>query len=270
MLNNIKKILIILIFAGILVGGMFLLVKNTEKIAPIEEREDVDEINDLKEFSDFESFIEELKYEITTSCFGATAEKKEYQEKYQGLTWIKESKEIGFIKETFYFELQGEAFDNWCIEKLRLYLKDNLTFNEINSKENKKSFEKENIKCIIFEIENYYFSLECGDITRAETFYEYNQIYGQMNPEYNPLISIDIYKVENDFALIEIKDKWGIGAKSLIKKENNRWTTLQATQENFLCEIIFEEEVPTSLIDSCISYQTGELLKYNQSWEVVE
>jgi len=92
-----------------------------------------------------------------------------------------------------------------------------------------------------------------------------------INPKNDPNFTFEIKKTEGDFALVGYENAWHI-----LKKEAETWKHLIGVNGDWVCDVIFKENIPPILVDYGCIYSdkqkgTYGAYKYNQSlkkWEI--
>jgi len=274
-ISPIIAFLIIVLVAGIAGTAIFLFSKEVEKDFVIEEkaiRKVIDDsllaeekiikevIDDNKRDFSFEEFIIELNNKINIYCEEISINQRKYEEKYDGFYWIKENNEVELIKGHWFFtsSLHDKDLMNVCQESIMDYIKNNLIINTKNT-DNKitAAFESEHIKCIFLRPYSSHFDLRCGDISKSITPKEYKEIFSYMNPSFDLSISVQVFNIIDNFADVGRGGRSGAGYRAILKKEKGEWKEIMGTQDMFECEIVFEYEVPPSLVgNACFFYET--------------
>jgi len=216
----------------------------------------------------FEIFIAGLREILETNCSHEQMYENEYVGEYNGFPWINEDKEVELIKgyhmvPTIEYPSMGKD----CKDRILNYLEVNLISNTENTSDRVLGFEKEDIKCLFYTGCSEFECLDCGDITKSITPEAYKGIYQCLNSEMKPGKSFEIGKVMGDFAISGY-----IYYAILLKKTDDGWINLYETQDTWECEIVFEHEVPPSLIGNmCMFYETTrEVWRYDEElgkWE---
>ncbi|MBU3918567.1 hypothetical protein KKC63_01505 [Patescibacteria group bacterium] len=216
----------------------------------------------------FETFIDGLREVMVPYHEDLKIFEREYIGEHRGFPWINENNDVDLIKGYSFYAayLVDRPVINNCSDGIITYLEKTLTPNAKNSRNEAKllAFERDNIKCVF---NSFDLDLECGDAAESTTPEYYREIYNFWNPNMETQIDLYIYEVIDDFAVVA-----GKGYAALLKRTESGWIEITGTQDLWECEVIFEHNVPPSLVDNeCFFYDTTrEYWGYNEElgkWE---
>jgi hypothetical protein len=270
-----KLIFIIVIIALVIVVVLFRVLayinyidraKNVDKGKEVLE----EEADSLSQGSnEFEVFMNGLRKIMETDCNREKMHETKYVGEYKGFSWINGSKEAELIKGYDIFPtVKGLLFmGDGCRNNIITYLGETLVPNARNTNNKVLGFEKNNMRCLFYTGCSDLLCLQCGDASKNVTPEFYNGIYRCLNPKMDPSFVFGIVEIEGNFAIAGTID-YAI----LLEKIENEWVKLDENQDSWECEIVFEHEVPPSLIgNTCMFYKTTrEVWHYNEEsdkWE---
>ncbi len=270
-------VLIIVVFTGVAIISIFLFNRSIEKDLMFDKELTITE-KEITKADDyhisFEEFMKELRSKISDYCKEIEIREFKY-ERNKGFPWINEDNEIELIQ-GYRFSISSSADKNnkdlieKCVLKITSYLEEDFTVSKKNTNDRVKGLERNNIKCAILSYSFNFFDFECGDVKDSLTPEIYRNIYHDLKLDHLSL-NFNIHSLEEEFATVTISGRSGGGFWALLKKEDGKWRKLQGTQDQWECEIVFEHNIPHSIVDNrCYFYEKGESWHYNEEldkWE---
>jgi hypothetical protein len=262
--------IIILLAAAVGVGAWYLREKRIPEIDPMSTF--TPSATTSEALDELETFTTGLRKTIETHCKDMKIFERKYVEEYEGFSWINKNNEAELIKgyELYTFRDYEELVIENCYDNIMIYLENSLTPDTENTDSEIFGFERDNIKCVFRNNPHdfYSFELSCGDATKSTTPEVYREIYNFLNPDMDLSNPISSLEVVGNFAIAYVP-YYGF----LLKKIGDEWIELDKLGEaDVECEIVFEHEIPASLINNtCMFYKTTrEVWRYNEEldkWE---
>lgn len=247
------RVLIILFFVGLVGTIVFFLIQDNEETPLLEGEVESEENN----YISYSAFLDGLENEIENYCNEIDIHERRYEKNYEGFYWLKENNGVELVKGRQFstVRLHDEDLMNICKERIINYVESNLIKNTKNTGSGVVAFESDNIKCLLFD--SNHLDLHCGDVLKSVTPNEYKEIFSYINTAFDLSVSGRVFDVVDNFAHVFMGRRTGAGYSAILKKEEGKWKEIMGTQDMFECEIVFEYEVPPSLVDNtCFFYET--------------
>ncbi len=208
----------------------------------------------------FDKVISSIRREAR-ECLGEDAPEIKFSSENQGFSWIEEDGEISFINNGYAFPyFPEEDGGNNCKERIVNYLEKNMEYSEENTDQHSLGFKSKEIRCLL----SFQVGLACGDHTKSKTPEDYGEIYELLNPDKTPSLFVIIERKIEDFALAR-----NLNYVAILRKDGETWKEIASQEDMWDCDIIFENEVPPSLVRNvCISREIEEeVWQYDETAE---
>lgn len=244
---------------------------------------------DFEDLDDMRRYLEESFEKYNLDEYEVEVEEVVEDDKYSGMRWETDDGEIGLIKK---YSLVSLDIDSQSLIDDKINDEIDTSTEEYREKRSKKADDLNKRRSLIFEdIEQCFLNeefvegkdnqqpdtgiltyqkedwkcsadsyprirLKCGDIEDIE----FPEVYSEIVQPYERNVSVYIFNVVDNFALVGKGPRVGLGGSrvTMQRDSDGNWSDIMASQDYWYCDKLFNADVPPELFD--IDAECGECL----------